>query len=236
MIEGDLSSSRNLGRSAGQALARVPSLPSLDVEVFMWTRDRIVKVVVALLGVFTCTASALAKRGDVLPPDAQPKGYSLSEIAVATAYYNTGTVFGLVLPPPKVPFEVIEGDTTVKPGTKFYLPIFFDDDSGGAAPGFPTDLDDEDAIADFLYETAGVEAFVVQVDDKITVLDDDSVTGVNTTPLPDGTPAGTHYIVAAAFLGPLEPGKHTVGFGGVIADKPVVFVSYDITVTDRGDR
>ena len=63
MIEGDLSSSRNLGRSAGQVLARVPYLPSLDVDLFMWTRDRIVKVVVAVLGVFTCTASALAGGG-----------------------------------------------------------------------------------------------------------------------------------------------------------------------------
>ncbi len=236
MIEGDHRSSRNLGRSASQVLARVFSLPSLDVEVFMWTRDRIVKVVVAVLGVFTCTASALAERGDVGLPATHAKGYSLSDIAVATAFYNTGTVFGLTLPPPRVPFEVIEGDTTVKSDTTFYLPIYFSDDSGGAALGFPTDLDDEDANADFLYSTAGVEAFVVQVDDKITVLDDDFVTGVKTKPLPDGTPAGTHYIVAAAFLRPLEPGKHTVGIGGVIADKPVVFVSYDITVTDRCDR
>ena len=196
----------------------------------MWTRDRIVKVFVAVLGVFTCTASALAERGDVLPPDAQPKGYSLSDIAVATAAYNVD----MSTTPPNVPFKILVGDTTVKPGMKFYLPIFFADDSPPVAPDFPTDIDDEDAIADFLYNTAGVGAFVVQVDNKTTILDDDYISGVKTAPLPDG--GGTHYIVAATFLRPLEPGKHTVGIGGVIDGEPVVFVSYDITVTDRGDR
>ena len=230
MIEGDFSSSRNLGHSAGQVLARVPSLPSLDVEVFMSTRDRIVKVVVAVLGVFTCTASALAGGGNVLPPDARPKGYSLSDIAVATAAYNVD----MSATPPKVPFEILVGDTTVKSGTMFYLPIFFADDSPPVAPDFPTDIDDEDAIADFLYNTAGVEAFVVQVDREITILDDDYIRGVKTKPLPDG--GGTHYIVAAAFLTPLSPGKHSVGIGGVINGESVVFISYDITVTNGCDR
>ena len=194
----------------------------------MWTRDRIVKVVVAVLAVFTCTASALAGGGNVLPPDAQPKGYSLSDIAVATAAYNVENFLGNTSAPPNVPFEIIVGDTTVKPGTMFYLPIFFADDSPPLASPFPTDIDDEDAIADYLYDTAGVEAFVVQVDREITILDDDYISGVKTAPLPDG--GGTHYIVAAAFLTPLSPGKHSVGIGGVINGEPVVFVSYDVTV------
>jgi hypothetical protein len=45
----------------------------------------------------------------------------------------------------------------------------------------------------------------------------------------DGTPAG-QYIVSAAFLAPLKPGKHTVGIGGIINGDPVVFVSYEVTV------
>ena len=137
MIEGDLSSSRNSGRSASQVLARIPSVPSLDVEVFMWTRDRTLKVIVAVLGVFTCAASVLAgddgrdgndrraRGGNVLPASAHPKGYSLSDIAAATAAYNVGPSTA----PPNVPFEILVGDTTVKPGTMIYLPIFFADDS-----------------------------------------------------------------------------------------------------------
>ena len=190
----------------------------------MCYRDRTLKVVVAVLGVFTCTASALAGGGNVLPPDAQPKGYSLSDIALATAAYNGDRS----VTPPNVPFEILVGNTTVKPGTMFYVPIFFADDSPPVAPDFPTDLDDEDAIADFLYNTAGVGAFVVQVDDKTTILDDDYISGVTTAPLPDG--GGTHYIVAAAFLTPLTPGKHTVGIGGLIDGEPVVFRSRDVTV------
>ena len=193
----------------------------------MCNRDRTLKVVVAVLGVFTCTASALAGGGNVLPPDAQPKGYSLSDIAVATAAYNVENFLGNTSAPPNVPFEIIVGDVTVKPGTMFYLPIFFADDSP-PAPGFPTDIDDEDAIADFLYNTAGVGAFVVQVDREITILDDDYISGVKTAPLPDG--GGTHCIVAAAFLTPLTPGTHSVGIGGLIDGEPVVFVSYNITV------
>lgn len=209
----------------------------------MWTRDWIVKVFVTVLGFFICTASAMAgddgrdgndrRDGDgrVLPASAKPKGYSLSDIAAATAAYNIDQS----TPPPNVPFKILVGDTTVKPDTMFYLPIFFADDSTNppAAPGFPTNISNRDADADYLYSQAGVDAFIVQVDDKLTILDDDYVRGVKVALLPDGA---THYIVSAAFLTPLTPGKHTVGIGGVIDggsdddDEPVVFVSYDVTV------
>jgi hypothetical protein len=196
----------------------------------MCNRDWTLKLFVAVLGVFTFTASALAGGGNVLPPSAHAKGYSLSAIAVATAAYNTDQSTA----PPNVPFEILVGDTTVTPGTMFYLPIFFVDDSGGALPGFPTDITDQGADAEFLsmfaLDAFGVDDFIVQVDDKITVLNDDYVRGVTTAPLPDGTPAGTHYIICAAFLTPLTPGKHTVGIRGTIDDEPVVFLSYDVTV------
>ena len=197
----------------------------------MWTRDRILNVFLAVLGVLTCTAPALAGGGNVLPPSATPKGYSLPEIAVATAVYNTANFVGLNLPPPNVPFEVLFADTTVKPGTMLYLPIFFSDDSDTVAPGFPADIADQQADADFLLSlVAPVSAFIVQVDGQTTILDDDYISGVTTAPLPDGPPAGTHYIVSAAFLTPLTPGKHTVGIGGLIGGEPVVFISYNVTV------
>ena len=202
----------------------------------MLNRDRLVKVLVAMLGVFACTASALAGGGNVLPAQATPKGYSLSEIAVATAVFNTGQMTGnpATPPPPNVPFHILVADTTVKPGTMLYLPIFVADDSGGAPAGFPTNIADQDADADYLDDLVlngfGVEAFIVQVDGETTVLDDDYVTGTTTAPLLDGTPAGTHYIVSAAFLTPLTPGKHTVAIGGIIHGKPVAFITMTVNV------
>jgi hypothetical protein len=202
----------------------------------MCNRNRVVKVVLTVLGFLTCTASVLAGGGNVLPPSATPKGYSLSDIAVATAVYNTWFQAGFPAPAvnvPNVPFEVLIGDTTVKPGTMLYLPIFVVDDSGGAPAGFPADIIDQDADADFLdglVAAFGVDAFIVQVDGQTTVLNDDYITGTTTAPLRDGTPAGTHYIVSAAFLSPLAPGNHTVGIGGIIGGEPVVFVSTNVTV------
>jgi hypothetical protein len=190
----------------------------------------------AVLAVLVCAASALAGGGNVLPASANPKGYSLSEIAVATAVFNTGQMTGnpATPPPPDVPFHILVADTTVKPGTMLYLPIFVADDSGGAPAGFPADITDQDADADYLdslvLNSFGVEAFIVQVDGKTTVLDDDYVSGTTTAPLLDGTPAGTHYIVSAAFLTPLTPGKHTVSIGGIINGVPVAFVSMSVTV------
>ncbi len=198
----------------------------------MCTRDRRAKALMAVFGVLICAASALAGGGNVLPASANPKGYSLLDMAAATADYNTGgeTV-------PDVPFQILVPDFTdytVRPGTMLYVPIFFVDDSGGAPDGFPTDITDQDADADFLdslvFDLFNVEAFIVQVDGKTTILDDDYVSGTTTAPLSDGSPAGTNYIVSAAFLTPLTPGNHTVSIGGMIDGQPVVFVSYDVTV------
>jgi len=195
----------------------------------------------AVLGVLTCAASALAGGGKVLPPDATPKGYSLEDMAVETAAYNVA--FPAPEPLPDVPFEVVvsgDGDIpeyTVKPGTMLYLPIFNLDNSIAVEeqypglPPFPKDIHDQDEDADYLASAAeelyDVTAFIVQVDDKITVLCDDYTVGVKTEKLPDG---GTEYIVASAFLTPLSPGVHTVGIGGIIEGEPVVFVSYTVTV------
>jgi hypothetical protein len=203
----------------------------------MCNRKRIASVFVAVLGVLTCTASARAQNGgNVLPSSANPKGYSLAEMAVDTAVYNTGITTGnpATPPPPDVPFEILVADTTVAPGTMIYLPVFYADDSGGAPPGFPADITDQEADADYLdsyaLATYGVTSFIVQVDGKTTVLDDSYISGVTTAPLLDGTPPGTHYIISAAFLTPLKPGTHTVAIGGIVGGVPVAFVSYQVTV------
>jgi hypothetical protein len=197
----------------------------------------------ALLVLLVAACPALAgSGGNVLPSSAHPKGYSLSDAARATAVYNVGP---RDTAQPNWPFYLLADDATVKPGTSLYIPIFYADDSGVVDPApFPTDLNDQDAIADYIIDSVnafihahGVPAsveitqFFIEVDGKDTVLDDSYVSGVTTAPLPDGQPAGTHYIVSGAFLTPLTPGQHTVGIGGIIDGEPVVFFDYAVNVS-----
>lgn len=202
----------------------------------MYNCSKTAQVLMASAVVLACTTSALAGGGKLLPASARPKGYSLRDMAVATAVYNTGITSGnpSTPPPPYVPFEVLVGDTIVKPGTMIYLPIFFIDDSGGAPPGFPADLSNQAADAAYLdgqaFASFGVSAFIVQVDGETTILNDAHVAGVTTAQLLDGTPAGTHYIISAAFLTPLSPGAHVVAIGGIVDGAPVAFLTYRVKV------
>jgi hypothetical protein len=171
--------------------------------------------------------------GYVLPPFAIPYGYSLFDMAEETAVYNVGIFVGDTPTPPDVPFEVLEGDTTVSPGTILYVPIFFADNSPPLPSyGFPKNIADQEADADYLdfvvFTDYGVTAFFVQVDGENTILDDDYITGVKTAPLADG--GGNRYISTACFLSPLTRGAHTVGFGGIVDGAPVVFISHTVTV------
>jgi hypothetical protein len=190
----------------------------------------------AVVGVLACAGSALARSESVLPPCETPYGYSLSDIAVKTAVYNVGDYLGDTEPLPKVPFEILVGDATVKPDAMLYVPVYFVDNAPPLTISpFPTDKEirDQDADAEYIFDVAGVEAFVVQVDEeRPTILCDDYVVGVKTAKLPDG---GNRYIVSAAFLAPLTPGVHTVGIGGVIDGEPQVFLTYTVTVSGDGN-
>jgi len=195
----------------------------------------------AVAGLLGVVASARADGGgSVAPANARPEGYSLADMAKITAVYNTGIFAGSADTPdaPDVPFEVVEGDATVDAGTPLYLPIFFADNSAPADPAFPASVNNQRTDAayldNFIFNNFGVTAFVVEVDGKITVLNDNYITGVNTPALLDG--AGNHYISIAAFISPLAPGVHTVGFGGIIAGSPVIFGSSQITVEADGSR
>jgi hypothetical protein len=179
---------------------------------------------------------------NVLPSSAQPLGYSLSQLAEDTAVYNTGAATSnpATPVPPSIPFTVLEGDTSVASNTYLYLPIFYSDDSGGAVPAtptgpaFPSDVTNQAAAANYVDSYAsynyGVSQFVVFVDGQVQGLDDSYITGVVTSPLLDGTPAGTNYMSVAAVISPLSIGEHTVGFGGYIGGSPVQFGSDNIDV------
>jgi hypothetical protein len=189
-------------------------------------------VVAALVACAAASAPALAGGGNVLPSGAKAKGYSLVDAAKATAVFNTGPHDAA---PPKLPFYTLTDDATVKPGTTLYVPIFYADDSGQVVPPFPTDITDQQADADYLMGLVkndfNVDAFIVVVDGKVTVLDDSYVSGTRTAPLQDGPPFGTNYIVSAVYLTPLTPGTHTVSIGGIIDGQPVEFITNSVTVS-----
>jgi hypothetical protein len=98
-----------------------------------------------VLGVFCglaiTSAGALAGGGgNVLAPSAKPHGYTLADLALATALFNTsGNNLSYY---PNTPFQVLFVSATneffVAPGTPFYMPVFFADDSPPIVGTFPT--------------------------------------------------------------------------------------------------
>jgi hypothetical protein len=158
---------------------------------------------------------ALAGGGNVMPAQAQQRGYSLADLAEATAAFNVGSRDPADLP--AIPFQVLFTPTNgnsntfvVAPGTMFYVPLLYIDDSPPIVGNFPPNLNDRAALEAYVFgpDQIGVDLLQVIVDGKVTNLGPKYVVGVTTPPLPDG--GGTHYIVPAAVLGPLSAGFHTV--------------------------
>ena len=92
--------------------------------------------------------------GNVLPPTDKPKGYSLSDIAKATAFFSTsGPDNRSEATEPNVPFQVLYDSNVndphntffVGPSTTFYVPIFYSDDSPPITGNFP-DVRDQKAV------------------------------------------------------------------------------------------
>jgi hypothetical protein len=169
-----------------------------------------------VLGVATSASTAFAGGGNVLPSTAKPKGTSLSEMATATAAFNVGN--RTQGQEPNTPFQILYVDVvtgnstyTVKTGTMFYLPVFYNDNSPPVIGNFP-DVTDKAALNFYNFDPSqvGIRSLEVEVDGKVTSLDAGYVVGVKTPPLPDG--GGTSYIIAAVFLSPLTKGTHQVTF------------------------
>jgi hypothetical protein len=168
----------------------------------------------AILCLLIAAAPAFGGGGNVLPSRAKPKGYSLTDAAAATAYFNTGLRAADTLPE-DFPFQILyvapgasSNTFTVKAGTMFYVPVVFSDDLDSALWPFP-DVTDPEAVSDYYFdpEQLGAEFITVAVDGKVTALDPRYAVGAVTPGLPDG---GNSYTVAAAFLTPLSKGTHTV--------------------------
>ncbi|MBV8952457.1 MAG: hypothetical protein JOZ99_16410 [Actinobacteria bacterium] len=187
-------------------------------------------VVVCALALSTQALGASGGGGNVLPAQARPHGYSLTDMNEATALFSTSGNSAAYYP--KTPFQILYIDPTsitqtpdgcgilstgtfsftVKSGTEFYVPLEFVDDSPPVLGVFPTNAAQAEPYF-FDQSQIGGRNFVIGVDGSSTPVGPAYLAGPSTTPpLLDG--GGTHIITLGVFLTPLSPGSHTVTITG----------------------
>jgi len=146
--------------------------------------------------------------GKVLPARAEPFGYSLKDAARTTAVFNVGDHSG---PPPELPFVMLystpTNTVTVDRATVLYVPVLQNDDAPPVIGDFPN-VDNEAALIRYTFsgKELGVQYATITVDGRQTSLSHEYVSGA-TVATPDG---GKHYMVIAAYLSPLKPGRHKI--------------------------
>jgi hypothetical protein len=125
-------------------------------------------------------------------------------MAKATAYFNAGDRASNT---PNTPFQilhVIDSQTSntfeVSPGTMFYVPIVFTDNSPSQLAGVFPNINIREELLNYFYsaDQLGNKYTQIVVDGEVNSLGSDYVVGIP-VPLADG---GTQYIVSAAFLTP----------------------------------
>ncbi|HUO74921.1 MAG TPA: hypothetical protein VMU39_29420 [Solirubrobacteraceae bacterium] len=200
-------------------------------------------MIVAVLTAFASLSAGTALASDVLPASAHPHGWSLTRMTSAIALFNTSGNNAAYYP--ATPFQILytgPSGFTVRPGTSFFVPLFWVDDSVPVLGTWPATH--EDAIS-YFFDPAqlGGKGFVITVDGRSTPIRHAYLAGPVTTPplLDCSEPAscGTHMIVLGAFMHPLTPGSHSVRIqGGVYGDDviavyggPIVEdITYPVTV------
>jgi hypothetical protein len=208
-------------------------------------RDRVLcfGIVVLLAGLAPNTFAQGG--GNVLPPTATPRGYSLLGMMSATALFNTSANNPLYYP--DTPFQILYNDPntvtsvsqdgglvstgantfTVSPGTMFYMPMVYADDSPPIAGNFPTSS--SQAVAYFFgADQAGAKDITVVVDGKSTSIGPAYLPGMiqSSQPLLDG--GGTHIMTLGVFLTPLSKGTHTISYQATFAGAAVA-QTYGVT-------
>ncbi|HIK16677.1 MAG TPA: PEP-CTERM sorting domain-containing protein [Leptolyngbyaceae cyanobacterium M33_DOE_097] len=162
-----------------------------------------------VLNIAPAPAHAIGVGGEVLPPDAVVNGYSLTDAAEAiTLWQDTYDPIYL----PDFPFQLLSFasfDYTVAPNTYLFLPISSSNNSPPIIGDFPSTL------AEAIPYTFGPEqiggSFQITVDGQTTDIGPAYLTGPFKMALPNG---GNTTFTLSAFLTPLAPGTHTVGFQG----------------------
>jgi hypothetical protein len=120
---------------------------------------------------------------------------------------------------PQAPFQILyvnrpTGTNTfsVFPGTMFFLPVAYSDDSPPILGDFPTSAS---AVGNYFFSRAqlGGHDLAIIVDGKVTPIGPAYAAGPVLTPgLLDG--GGSHFTQLGALLTPLPPGTHTVTIRG----------------------
>lgn len=172
----------------------------------------------------------------ILPASAKPLGYSLEDMARATALFNTGPRTGT---PPNTPFHILvntgaqQTTVTVDQGTFLYVPLFYSDNSEPVLGHWPTDVENRARLTHYWTspDEIGLRFLKVVVDGKVATLSPDYIVGVRSVMTATG---GTEYSVAAVFLHPLPPGEHTVQvlafYSGEAAGEAEVDFGYTLIV------
>lgn len=161
------------------------------------------------------------RKGFVIPANTKVYGYSLHDMARATAAFNVTNRAG---PIPNTPFQILfsrQVDPTdpdsplittfkVGQGRVLYVPVASNDNSLPVIGNFPKNAENRKQLLKYWFSQSelGMVSTEIVIDGKVTSLGGDYVAGVNfSTPLPDGA---TQYATPAAFIAPLPPGTHTV--------------------------
>jgi hypothetical protein len=167
-----------------------------------------------VLAVSTLTAGGArltAGGGAVLPASSTPSDYTLDDMAAKMALFSTsGNDLHYY---PNIPFQILYTSATntytVPAGTRFFVPVFFVDDSPPVLGNFPDGADD---IADYVFGADQLGGYDMQivVDGTATTLGAAYLGSayVGGTGLLDGD--GHNFIQLGGFLDPLSPGEHTV--------------------------
>ncbi len=156
----------------------------------------------------------------LLPARAEPRGYSLEDMAALTAAFNVtidalGTHPGT---PPKLvdgkPFQELYTTTTntfeVRAGTVLYVPVYQNTSSPPLVGNYPVDITNRRALLHYTFsrKQLGLEYARLSIDGIRFPLNAHYVVGARVPPLPDG--GGTQYMNVAAFLILNKKGPHTV--------------------------
>ncbi len=189
------------------------------------TRTRIAQSLLASTGVclgIALSAGAFAgQAGNVLPPNAQPKGWTLDRMAEVVADFSISGNDPAYYP--DTPFQIIyrhPGNSfTVKAGKFFYVNVVFFDDAPPIIGDWPTD---KDAAASYVFgrDQLGGHDLEIEVDGAVTSLDYPGYIALAPTPTsPDGS---ANILKIAAFLTPLSKGTHAVTIRGIFDGDAII--------------
>jgi hypothetical protein len=176
------------------------------------------------LAALAFTPGAQAAGGNVLPPTATPLGWSIDDMGAAIANFSASGNDPAYYP--DTPFQIIYrhpgNGFTVKPGTFFFVKVFYIDDSPPIIGDWPAD---KSAAANYVFGRTelGAHDLQIEVDGKVFSLDDPGYIG-GPVLTPDSPSGSDHLIQVGAYLTPMSKGTHHVTIRGVLDGDAMVAI------------